>query len=381
MRCHSGPSGGGGRWASSRLLASASWTRFSPTIRRPARQASSTAAAGCVLPTPTRMTSAAGRPARAQAVSIRTRISARRSAMPLTGPHPLAPSPISLPPPAGRGGTLTRELSKDWSGEISPLSRGREGWEMGEGQGVRAVGGGVPRSGDLSRLLLLGFEIEDPLATVALHHAGRIADLHDGLRSHPIVAGAAMPLALPAPRPFDGAYRREGGAGIAVEDAVEHRELRAGDLAAQRGDPGAQLFHLVRDGGLLRLPARQLRLVALVQLAEALALLRQLLLRLLAPLEGRQRLFLEAGDLRLDGVDLLEQRAVLALGADPVDLLLVFLQLFLRILAGRLGRAALVARGLRGLARGFRSRPGGPCARRAARASSPGFRAGAAPLL
>ena len=51
-------------------------------------------------------------------------------------PHPLSPSPISLPPPAGRGGTHPEpsvpELATPASATF-PLSRGWGGWEMGEG--------------------------------------------------------------------------------------------------------------------------------------------------------------------------------------------------------------------------------------------------------
>ncbi len=53
------------------------------------------------------------------------------------GPHPLSPSPISLPPPAGRGGTQAEpfgELATEAS-TTSPLSRGWAGgrWERGTG--------------------------------------------------------------------------------------------------------------------------------------------------------------------------------------------------------------------------------------------------------
>ena len=53
------------------------------------------------------------------------------------GPHPLAPSPISLPPPAGRGGTHPGPFGElaTVASTTSPLSRGREGgrWERGTG--------------------------------------------------------------------------------------------------------------------------------------------------------------------------------------------------------------------------------------------------------
>ncbi len=52
-------------------------------------------------------------------------------------PHPLSPSPISLPPPAGRGGTHPEPSSElaTAASTTSPLSRGREGgrWERGTG--------------------------------------------------------------------------------------------------------------------------------------------------------------------------------------------------------------------------------------------------------
>jgi len=50
------------------------------------------------------------------------------------------PSPISLPPPAGRGEKSGRKQpGRDASWRGSPLSRGQGGWEMGEGSGVRAL--------------------------------------------------------------------------------------------------------------------------------------------------------------------------------------------------------------------------------------------------
>ncbi len=58
------------------------------------------------------------------------------------GPHPLSPSPISLPPPAGRGGTHAepfRELATEAS-TTSPLSRGWVG-----GRWERRTGGEDPR--------------------------------------------------------------------------------------------------------------------------------------------------------------------------------------------------------------------------------------------
>ena len=49
-----------------------------------------------------------------------------------------------------------------------------------------------------------------------------------------------------------------------------------------------------------------------------------------------------AADLRLDGVDLFEQRAVLALRRHPVDLLLILAELEAGVGGRRLGGAALV---------------------------------------
>jgi hypothetical protein len=110
--------------------------------------------------------------------------------------------------------------------------------------------------------------------------------------------------------------------------------MRSKSAETLRGDA-------LRDLGLLALPAGELGGIALVQLAEPRALLGELLLGLVVSFKGGESLLFGGGDLRLDGVDLLEERAILALGADPVDLLLVFLELFLRVLGHRLGRPPL----------------------------------------
>src|SRR6185503_16338131 len=85
----------------------------------------------------------------------------------------------------------------------------------------------------------------------------------------------------------------------------------------------------------------ELRGVPLVQLTEALVASRQVLLELLVALQSGERLLLGTGDLALDRVDLLEESAILALGAHPIDLLLVFLELLLGVGGRRLGGAAL----------------------------------------
>jgi hypothetical protein len=58
-------------------------------------------------------------------------------------------------------------------------------------------------------------------------------------------------------------------------------------------------------------------------------------------IEGQEGRLLAGGDLPLDGVDFLKERAVLALRADLVDLLLVLLELFLRVLDRRFRRSPL----------------------------------------
>src|SRR5262249_28309924 len=156
--------------------------------------------------------------------------------------------------------------------------------------------------------------------------AAVVLDLDHHLRPHPVVAGAAVPLA------------RAAAAGALEETDAGQRAVRVpladalvlGDEPLQQallegGDAAVQLLHLLGHRRLLRLPAGELGVVARLDLLEALALLGELLLRLLEALEERERLLLGGGDLRLGGVDLLEERAVLALRAHPVDLLLVLL--------------------------------------------------------
>ena len=69
--------GASGRPAPAGTLATASWTRFSPSRSRPAATASRSASGGTVFETATRVTPAGSRPARAQAAAIRARTSAR----------------------------------------------------------------------------------------------------------------------------------------------------------------------------------------------------------------------------------------------------------------------------------------------------------------
>ena len=70
MRCHAAPSTSG-------ILAAASWTRFSPSTRKPAATAARMRSAGTVLDTATSVTRVASRPARAAAAPIRPRTSSR----------------------------------------------------------------------------------------------------------------------------------------------------------------------------------------------------------------------------------------------------------------------------------------------------------------
>src|ERR671932_682943 len=62
-------------------FSAASWTRFSPMWRKPARTAATMASAGCVFETPTSVISSARRPTRAAASSMLSRTRARFSAM------------------------------------------------------------------------------------------------------------------------------------------------------------------------------------------------------------------------------------------------------------------------------------------------------------
>src|SRR5947209_12177386 len=288
IRCHSTSR----TWAgSSRHLATASCTRFSPKTRRPASQAAASAAGAWVLLAPTRTTLPAGRPLRLQASPMRSRIQARRSAM-----------------------------------DASPFTA----------------------SARLRRL-----QVEDALAGLALDQAAAVADLHHHLRPDAVVAGGAVPLPLLLARPLDDPHRRHRSRGVALQDALELRDDVAGKLLPQAGEPALELLHLPGDPGLFGLPARLLGRVALLDLAEALAQRLQLLLRLLGTVQRGEGLLFAGGDLPLDGVDLLLQRAVLALRAHLVDLLLVFLEFFLGILHGGFGGPAVSGRLRRGSFEGF----------------------------
>src|SRR5581483_6976384 len=133
---------------------------------------------------------------------------------------------------------------------------------------------------------------------------------------------------------------------------LERGEQAARQLAAELLHLGAQRLRLLLDRRALALPLRERVLVARVELAEGLALGGEALLRLLVAFHAGESLLLEPLDRALDGVDLLQQRRVLALCADEADLLLVVLELLVGVLDRRLRLAAVVRRLLGGLADG-----------------------------
>ena len=93
--------------------------------------------------------------------------------------------------------------------------------------------------------------------------------------------------------------------------------------------------------GPLLLPQLELLAVALIETGEVAAHLLELAARGLDALDHRERFFLVRPDLGLDGVDLFEQRAVLARRGDAADLLLILAELEVGVGDGGLGGASL----------------------------------------
>ncbi len=121
-------------------------------------------------------------------------------------PHPLSPSPISLPPPAGRGGTQAepfRELATQAS-TTSPLSRGWVGGRWERGTGGEVLLAAPLLSAELLLALWLGRYRLSPaaaavgLAVVAVLTIVLLVRLRPPLSPRPWLAGAAV-LALAGP--------------------------------------------------------------------------------------------------------------------------------------------------------------------------------------
>ncbi len=190
------------------------------------------------------------------------------------GPHPLSPSPISLPPPAGRGGTHPepfRELATEAS-TTSPLSRGWAGgrWERGPGGedsfSLRLVifggealepaslGPWIERHGDACPTLVNMYGITETTVHVT-HRPLRREDAAEGLGS--VIGRAILDLSLHVlDRSFQPVPVGVAGEICVGGEGVAQSYLNRPALTAERfvpdpfgGNRGARLY---RSGDLAR---------------------------------------------------------------------------------------------------------------------------------